>query len=67
MKKVRESAPKSLFEDEGPEDELLPHYDFKGGVRGKYAAQMQPGMEIMVNGERFMIQSDRSLKAVDRK
>jgi len=29
-------------------DDLLPEYDFSGGVRGKYAARMAEGTNIVV-------------------
>jgi len=29
-------------------DDLLPEYDFSGGVRGKYAARMAEGTKIVV-------------------
>jgi hypothetical protein len=29
-------------------DELLPEYDFSGGVRGKYAARMAEGTNVVV-------------------
>lgn len=61
MKKVTESAPRSPADDDIPDDDLRPYHEFRGGVRGKYAARMQPGMTVVVNGERFVIQPDRSL------
>ena len=30
------------------EDDLLPHYDFRGGVRGKYAARYREGTNVVV-------------------
>jgi hypothetical protein len=29
-------------------DELLPHYDFRSGVRGKYAARYREGTNVVV-------------------
>lgn len=29
-------------------DEILPHYDFRGGVRGKYAAQYREGTNVVL-------------------
>ena len=29
-------------------DDLLPHYDFRGGVRGKYAARYREGTNVVV-------------------
>ena len=31
-----------------PEDELLDHYDFSGGVRGKYANRYAEGTNVIV-------------------
>ena len=31
-----------------PDDDLRPEYDFTGGVRGKYAARMAEGTNIVV-------------------
>ena len=31
-----------------PEDDLRPEYDFRGGVRGKYAARMARGSNVVV-------------------
>ena len=28
-------------------DDLLPHYDFRGGVRGKYAARYREGTNVV--------------------
>ena len=67
MKKVNESLPHLTADGDAPDDDLLPHYEFKGGIRGKYAPQMQPGMEIVVNGERFIIQADHTLKPLIRR
>ena len=30
------------------DDELLPHYDCRGGVRGKYAARYREGTNVVV-------------------
>ena len=30
------------------DDDLLPHYDFRGGVRGKYAARYREGTNVVV-------------------
>ena len=30
------------------DDDLLPHYDFRGGVRGKYAARFREGTNVVV-------------------
>jgi hypothetical protein len=30
------------------DDDLLPHYDFSGGVRGKYAARYREGTNVVV-------------------
>ena len=64
MKKVNESLPRSASDDDAAPDDLLPHYEFRGGIRGKYAPLSQPGMEIIVNGQKFVIQTDRTLKPV---
>ena len=32
----------------GGDDDLLPHYDFRGGVRGKYAARYREGTNVVV-------------------
>ena len=29
-------------------DEMLPHYDFRGGVRGKYAALYEEGTNVVL-------------------
>jgi len=29
-------------------DEILPHYDFRGGVRGKYAARYREGTNVVL-------------------
>ena len=29
-------------------DDVLPHYDFRGGVRGKYAARYREGTNVVV-------------------
>jgi hypothetical protein len=29
-------------------DDILPHYDFRGGVRGKYAARYREGTNVVV-------------------
>jgi hypothetical protein len=31
-----------------PEDEILPEYSLKGGVRGKYAARYAEGTDVVV-------------------
>jgi hypothetical protein len=31
-----------------PDDEMLPHYDFRGGVRGKYAADYSRNRNLRV-------------------
>ena len=31
-----------------PADELRPHYDFRGGVRGKYAERTKQGSNVVV-------------------
>jgi len=46
MKKVSEALPKPATEED---DDLLPEYDFTGGVRGKYAHRLQEGDEFFVN------------------
>jgi hypothetical protein len=40
MKKTSKPAPAS--------DDLRPEYDFRGGVRGKYAARFREGTNIVV-------------------
>jgi hypothetical protein len=30
------------------EPDMLPEYDFSGGVRGKYASRLKPGSQIIV-------------------
>ena len=37
-----------MSKDVDSEDELLPEYDFSGGVRGKYAAAMAEGTNVVV-------------------
>lgn len=64
MKKVNESLPRSPADSDAVRDDILPGYEFRGGIRGKYASRMRPGMEVVVNGEQFIIQPDRSLKPV---
>jgi hypothetical protein len=31
-----------------PDDEMLPEYDFSGGVRGKYAARYREGTNLVL-------------------
>jgi hypothetical protein len=31
-----------------PPDDVLPHYDFSGGVRGKYAARYREGTNVVL-------------------
>lgn len=38
-------------EAEEPDDDVLPEYDFTGGVRGKYAARMAEGSNVVVLDE----------------
>jgi hypothetical protein len=33
---------------ETPDDEILPEYDLRGGVRGKYAAEYAKGIKIVL-------------------
>jgi hypothetical protein len=37
--------------DEIPDDEILPEYDLKNAVRGKYAKRYAEGVTIRVDGE----------------
>ena len=48
MKKVsRKSAPRRQPSVSEPDD-MLPHYDFRGAVRGKYAAHYREGTNVVV-------------------
>ena len=31
-----------------PSDEILPHYDFRGGVRGKYVTRYREGTNVVL-------------------
>jgi hypothetical protein len=35
----------------GKSEEMLPHYDFTGGVRGKYAKRYREGVTVHLLGE----------------
>lgn len=51
MKKVKRKAPparRAARETAAPPDEILPHYDFSGGVRGKYAARYREGTNVVL-------------------
>ena len=37
-----------MKEDKTPDEEMLPEYDFSGGVRGKYAKQYASGTNVVV-------------------
>ena len=47
MKKAKRKAVSPRRRPQG-DDDLLPHYDFRGGVRGKYAARYREGTNIVV-------------------
>jgi hypothetical protein len=50
MKKVsrRPRAPSRGTARKTAPDEILPHYDFRGGVRGKYAARYREGTNVVL-------------------
>ena len=47
MKKAKRKATSPRRRARG-EDDLLPHYDFRGGVRGKYAARFREGTNVVI-------------------
>ena len=47
MKKAKRKAVSPRRRSQG-DDDLLPHYDFRGGVRGKYAARYREGTNVVV-------------------
>lgn len=47
MKKDKTSA-EAMNNSENPTEEMLPKYDFRSGVRGKYAEQAAKGSNIVV-------------------
>jgi hypothetical protein len=50
MKKVsrKPRAPSRAITRKTASDEILPHYDFRGGVRGKYAAPYREGTNVVL-------------------
>lgn len=51
MKKAkRKTAPsrRAVRETAAPADEILPHYDFSAGVRGKYASRYREGTNVVL-------------------
>jgi len=34
---------------------MLPHYDFSGGERGKYAHLFYEGASVVINGKNFVV------------
>jgi hypothetical protein len=47
MKKAKRKSASPRRPADG-DDDLLPHYDFRGGVRGKYAARYREGTNVVV-------------------
>ena len=47
MKNAKRKAMSPRRRSDG-DDDLLPHYDFRGGVRGKYAARYREGTNVVV-------------------
>jgi hypothetical protein len=47
-KRKTASTPRSPRRLAAAADDLLPHYDFRGGVRGKYAARYRDGTNVVV-------------------
>lgn len=48
MKKVSRKAAPRRQSSVSEADEILPHYDFRGAVRGKYAARYREGTNVVV-------------------
>jgi len=47
MKKAKRKTASPRRRPQG-DDDLLPHYDFRDGVRGKYAARYREGTNVVV-------------------
>jgi hypothetical protein len=48
MKKANKRKTPSPRRPANADDDLLPHYDVRGGVRGKYAARYPEGTNVVV-------------------
>lgn len=50
MKKAKRktAAPRRARTRTTPADDILPHYDFSAGVRGKYAARYREGTNVVL-------------------
>ena len=48
MKKAKRKAAPPRRRPPHGDDDLLPHYDFRGGVRGKYAVRYREGTNVVL-------------------
>ena len=49
LRRSEDNMNEEIDEPSVPDDELLPEYDFSGGVRGKHHAAFQRGYKIVVH------------------
>lgn len=70
MKKVNESSRAPIPPLDNGNDDLLPHYNFSGGVRGKHAHWFYEGAKLEINGAPFIVKGrsvipDPAAKKID--
>jgi hypothetical protein len=45
---MKKASPKVRRPSKGSSTDILPHYDFRGGVRGKYAERAREGSNVVL-------------------